>query len=113
MNQDLGDPQARALTGAPAPWGLLGTIAWATLGMLAWFAVQFAVLIAFITWRDAAAPGSVNPAQLANDGFLLAFVTIAAGPAWIAIMVLASRWRGWRPRDYLALVMPRRGEILF
>jgi len=113
MSQDPGDPQTHAVPGAPAPWGLLGTIAWGALGILAWFAVQFAVVVAFIAWRDTAAPGSVNTAQLAHDGFLLAFVTVVAGPAWIAVAVLASRSRGWRARDYLALVTPRRGEILF
>ena len=42
--------------------------------------MQFAVVIAFIAWRDTAAPGTVDMAQLANDGFLLAFVTIAGRP---------------------------------
>ena len=97
----------------PDPWGLLGTIVWGVLGVLAWFAVQFAVVVAFIAWRDTVAPGSVNTGQLAHDGFLLAFVIIVAGPAWIAVAVLASRRRGWRARDYLALTVPRRGEILF
>ena len=36
---------------APA-WGLLGTIAWGAAGVVAWFAVQFAVVIAFIAWQD-------------------------------------------------------------
>jgi membrane protease YdiL (CAAX protease family) len=112
MSRDQ-DGFAQALPGAPAPWGLLGTILWGTLGAFVWFAVQFAVLVTFITWRETAEPGSVNTAQLARDGFLLAFATIVAGPAWIAVSALASRWRGWRPRDYLALVVPRRGELLF
>ena len=67
---------------------------------------------AFIVWRDAAAPGTVDMQKMANDGFLLAFVTIVAAPAWIGVSVLAARWRGWRARDYLALVPPRRGEIV-
>ena len=112
MSRDQ-DGFAQALPGAPAPWGLLGTILWGTLGAFVWFAVQFAVLVAFITWRETAEPGSVNTAQLARDGFLLAFATIVAGPAWITVSAFAARWRGWRPRDYLALVVPRRGELLF
>ena len=95
MSQDP-DGFAQALPGAPAPWGLLGTILWGALGAFAWFAVQFAVLVTFIAWRDTAEPGSVDTAQLARDGFLLAFATIVAGPAWIAVSALASRWRGWR-----------------
>ena len=61
----------------------------------------------------ATAPGSVDMQKLANDGFLLAFITIVAAPAWIGVSALAARLRGWRVRDYLALVPPRRGEIVF
>src|SRR5436305_3665426 len=96
---------------APPPWGLLGTIAWGALGICAWFAVQFAVIIAVIVWRDTIAPGTVDMHKMANDGFLLAFVTITAAPAWIGVSALAARLRGWRARDYLALVVPRRGEV--
>src|SRR4051794_3442998 len=98
---------------APPPWGLLSTIAWGALGICAWFAVQFAVIIVLIVWRDAAAPGTVHMHKMANDGFLLAFVTIAAAPAWIGVSALAARLRGWRAREYLALVVPRRGEVAF
>src|SRR6266850_4961974 len=112
------DPSAAVPTitppaGVPAPWGLLGTIAWGALGVCAWFAVQFAVIIVSLLWRDTAAPGRVDMHRLANDGFLLAFVTIVAAPAWIGVSVLAAHWRNWRARDYLALVPPRRGEIAF
>ena len=110
------DPAAVSLppgTGTLAPWGLLGTIAWGALGVCAWFAVQFAVIIAVIIWRDSAAPGSVDMQKMANDGFLLAFITIVAAPAWIGVSVLAARSRKWRARDYLALVPPRRSEIVF
>src|SRR3977135_2711492 len=96
----------------PAPWGLLGTIVWAAAGVCAWFAVQFAVIVAVILWRDSTAPGSVDMQKMANDGFLLAFITIAAAPAWIGVSVLAAQLRGWRARDYLALVPPRRGEVV-
>ena len=110
------DPSAVSLLahpGAPPPWGLLDTIAWGALGICAWFAVQFAVIIGVIVWRDTVAPGTVDMQKMANDGFLLAFVTIVAAPAWVGVSVLAARWRKWRARDYLALVPPRRGEIAF
>jgi len=98
--------------GTPVPWGLLGTIVWGAAGVCAWFAVQFAVIVAVVFWRDSTAPGSVDMQKMANDGFLLAFITIVAAPAWIGVSVLAARLRGWRARDYLALVPPRRGEIV-
>ena len=110
MSHDL-SPTAPAA--APPPWGLLGSIAWGAAGVVAWFAAQFAMIVAFIAWRNTVAPGSVDPATLGSDGFLLAFVTVVAGPAWIGVSALAARIRGWTARGYLALVMPRRSEILF
>src|SRR5204863_6402124 len=97
----------------PPPWGLLGTIAWGAVGVCAWFAVQLAVIIAFIAWRNATAPGTIDMEKMANDGFLLAVVTILAAPAWIGVSAIAALWRGWRARDYLALIPPRRGEVVF
>ena len=55
----------------------------------------------------------VDLQKLANDGFLLAFVTAVSAPAWIGASAFAARLRGWRARDYLALIPPRRGEIMF
>jgi len=40
-------------------------------------------------------------------------VTIVAGPAWIAVMAIAARWRGWPVADYFALVVPRRSDFAF
>jgi membrane protease YdiL (CAAX protease family) len=108
------DPSSAAAASSGArPWGLLGTIAWAAAGVCVWFAAQFAVILAFIAWRNAVAPGTLDPQKLSSDGFLLAVVVIIAAPAWAGTCVLAARWRGWRARDYLALVAPTKGEILF
>ena len=112
MSQDPIAAYAGPPAGHPAPWGLLGTIAWGAAGICAWFIVQFAVIVGFLTWRNAVAPGSTDLSKMANDGFLLAFVTIAAAPAWIGVSVFAARLRKWRARDYLALVPPRRGEVV-
>lgn len=105
-------PVVPAASPPPAPWGLLGTIAWGAAGVCAWFAVQFAVIIGFLVFRSAAAPDGGSLEKMANDGFLLALVTILAAPAWIGVSVLAARLRKWRARDYLALVPPRRAEIV-
>src|ERR1700712_2312141 len=93
----------------PAPWGLLGSIAWATAGIVAWFIAQFAVVLGYMAWVG---PGA-DMKKLATNGFLLALATIAAGPVWIAVAAVAARWRGWAARDYLALVPPKRSEIFF
>lgn len=106
-------PPAAQISAPRQPWGLLGSIAWGAAGIGAWFAVQLAVVVAYLTWRETAEPGSVDLQKLANDGFMLALVTIVAGPAWVGTSAIAARVRGWRARDYLALVWPRRGEIAF
>ena len=113
MSLDSSSASVPPALSAPPPWGLLGTIAWGALGVCAWFAVQFAVIMAVIVWRDMTAPGTVDMHKMANDGFLLASVTILAAPAWIGVSFLAARLRGWTARDYLALVWPRRAELAF
>jgi membrane protease YdiL (CAAX protease family) len=92
---------------------LVGTIAWGAAGVCAWFIVQFAVIVGVLAWRNTVGPGSADLSKMANDGFLLAFVTIAAAPAWVGVSVFAARQRKWRARDYLALVPPRRAEVVF
>src|SRR3954454_874302 len=87
---------------APPPWGLLGTIAWGALGICAWFAVQFAVIIVVIVWRDTTAPGTVDMHKMANAGFLLAFVPNAAPPGAMGVSTPAPPFRGWRASHYLA-----------
>src|ERR1043165_7768918 len=96
------DAPPPAPVAAPPPWGLLGTIAWGAAGVIVWFLAQFVIVIVFIAWRDVAAPGSVDPGKLAHDGFLLAFITVLAGPAWAGVSALAARIRGWTVRGYLA-----------
>ncbi|MEJ0075714.1 MAG: CPBP family intramembrane glutamic endopeptidase [Alphaproteobacteria bacterium] len=104
--------QAGAPGSNPAPWGLLGTIAWGAAGICVWFIVQFAVIVGFIAWRNTVDPGSADLGKMASDGFLLAFVTITAAPAWVGVSVFAAHLRKWSARDYLALVPPRRGEVV-
>src|SRR5882762_5837573 len=103
-----GPPQA----GTPKPWGLLATIVWGVAGFCIWFAAQFAVILGYVMTHPETGDAAVMQA-MATNGFLLALVTIVAGPAWIAVMAIAARWRGWRVADYLALVAPRRSEFAF
>jgi membrane protease YdiL (CAAX protease family) len=108
-DRDPATPAAHASAATPAPWGLLSTIVWGAVSVFIWFAVQFAVILAYVATQ----PQAPDMHALARDGFLLAFVTIVAAPAWIGVAALAARWRGWPVRDYLALVPPRRSEIAF
>src|SRR6266487_80560 len=101
-------PQA----GAPQPWGLLATIVWGVAGFCICFMAQCAVIIGYVMTHPETSDAAVMRA-MATNGFLLALVTIVAGPAWIAVMAIAARWRGWRVADYLALVVPRRSDFAF
>jgi hypothetical protein len=68
---------------------------------------QLAVVVVYMAWT-----GPADAKQLAANGFLLALATILAGPIWIGVMAVAARWRGWSARDYLALIVPKRSEVL-
>jgi uncharacterized protein len=96
----------------PQPWGLAGSIIWGLAGVGVWFVAQFAVILAYVMTRDQSAE-ALDMQALARDGFLLALVTIIAGPAWVAVSMIAARWRGWHARDYLALVAPSRSQFAF
>jgi membrane protease YdiL (CAAX protease family) len=106
MSADMTSPSAPH----PRPWGLLASIAWCTAGIAVWMLAQIVVIAGYVAWHE---PGTLDMAKLGTDGFLLAFATIMAGPLWIGVLAFAARWRGWSVRDYLALVPPRRGEVLF
>jgi membrane protease YdiL (CAAX protease family) len=95
------------------PWGFVGTVLWGVLGFVAWFAAQMIVVLVLIAWQHAADPASVDLQKMMTDALTLAAVTIVASPAWIGIAAIAARWKRWSVRDYLALVAPRRRELLF
>jgi membrane protease YdiL (CAAX protease family) len=97
----------------PAPWGLLGSVAWCAIGIVIWLLTQLAVVFGYVSWLEATSPDTLDMKKLETDGFLLAFATIVAGPIWIGVSALAARWRGWAVREYLALIPPRRSDILF
>jgi membrane protease YdiL (CAAX protease family) len=108
-----GPPQARTpQAGTPQPWGLLATTVWGVAGLCIWFMAQFAVILGYVMTHPETSDAAVMRA-MATNGFLLALVTIVAGPAWIAVTAIAARWRGWRVADYLALVTPRGSEFAF
>jgi uncharacterized protein len=96
---------------APAPWGFFGSIVWGAIGLVAWAAAQLVMLSIYVAARAPSTPMQME--TLRSDGFVVALLIIAGTPAWIAVCVLAARRRGWSARGYLALVPPRRSEIVF
>jgi uncharacterized protein len=100
------------LAAAP-PWGFWGTLVWGVVAFIAWFVAQTAVVIALVIWQETIEPGSSDLQKMMNDAVSLAAVTIVASPVWIGIAAIAVRWRRWPIREYLALVVPRRRELIF
>lgn len=86
------------------PWGILATVAW----MLFSFLVSIlAATLAYAAWQgERISPG-------AYDGVIIAIGALASFPVQIVVLALAARLRRWRVADYLALVVPRRGEVVF
>jgi CAAX protease family protein len=110
VDQRVSEPDIAVAVPAPRPWGFWATLAWGLAALAFWFAAQFAVLIAFLAWRAGEAP---DLHKLANDGFLLALAVTVSTPVSVAVFAVAARLRGWRARDYLALQVPARKELLF
>jgi membrane protease YdiL (CAAX protease family) len=113
MDQMTSGAGQRVAPAGSRSWGFWATLLWGLAGVVAWFTAQFVVFVVFVTWRLKGDPGSADAKTLLTDGLLLSLATLAAAPAWIGVCALAARARGWRVRDYLALQMPRRGEVVF
>jgi membrane protease YdiL (CAAX protease family) len=96
----------------PAPWGLVGTIVWGVVGVCVWGAAQLAVIFGYFMAQPEASSAAAVKA-MGTNGFLLSMVTIVGAPAWAAVMAFAAHRRGWRVADYLALVVPTRGQFAF
>ena len=111
----MDSPNIAPATPTPSlpPWGFVGTVLWGVLGFVAWFVAQTVVVVALIAWQHATEPGSVDLQKMMTDALTLAAVTIVASPAWIGIAAIAARWKRWEVADYMALVLPRRRELLF
>ncbi len=87
------------------PWGILATIAWLLLSFL----VSIVMGAGFYgIWQS----GRTAPANLSYDGVAIAIGVLASVPIQVAVLAFAARLRGWTPEGYLALNIPRRGEIV-
>ena len=112
MVQATGGPD-ESLTAPRPAWGFYETIGWGMISLIVWFVAQMLVVAALIAWQEAVKPGSSDLRMMTTDALSLAAVTIIAGPAWIGVTAIAARWRRWRFTDYMALVLPRRRELIF
>jgi membrane protease YdiL (CAAX protease family) len=111
MDQPTVTPAAPTPALPLPPWGFVGTILWGVLGFVAWFVAQMIVVIVLLAWHGSADAAELQ--RLATDALTLAAVTIVASPVWIGIAATAAHWKRWNARDYMALVAPRRRELIF
>jgi membrane protease YdiL (CAAX protease family) len=87
------------------PWGIPATIAWLLVAFLVSLVGAAAV---FSTWQ-----GGQPTASVTYDGVLIAIGTLASVPVQIGVLAVAAQMRKWTPRAYFALIVPRRGELVF
>ncbi|MBM3529482.1 MAG: CPBP family intramembrane metalloprotease [Alphaproteobacteria bacterium] len=96
---------APALPPGPVPWGVVATVAWL---MLSFAAGALGASLLFSAWQGTSSPRGTP----GFDGVALTIGAMAAFPVQVAVLAYAARVRGWRIADYLALNMPRRGEVV-
>jgi membrane protease YdiL (CAAX protease family) len=88
------------------PWGILATCVWLLLA----FAISLVVAIGVF---GALQPDHPRPLGSTYDGVVIAIGAMASTPIQIAVLAIAAQFRHWDPARYLALNIPRRGEIVF
>lgn len=95
------------------PWGFVGTVLWTLLAAVASLIVQLIAVIVLTLTVDPPTSSKDFLSRLASDPRVLAVATIVGSPIWIAIVAIAARVRRWTFRDYMALIVPSRRELLF
>lgn len=87
------------------PWGVLATPAWVVLALLAG---GLATVLCYAAWPD-------DQRRVGLDGFdgvLLTIGVLASVPVEVAALAMAARLRHWPAAAYLAINIPRRGEVI-
>jgi membrane protease YdiL (CAAX protease family) len=90
----------------PPPWGIPASIAWLLLAFL------LSLIVATVAYG--VSQGGSVPQRTSNyDGAMIAIGALASIPVQVAVLAVAAHLRGWSPAEYLAINMPKRGEIIF
>jgi len=91
---------------APQPWGRLSTVG---LGVIAMLIGQMAALLA-VSWAYGRALTQLP--NLAQDGVAVSLIIIVSTPIQVGLLMVMARQTGIRATDYLALKLPRKGEVI-
>jgi membrane protease YdiL (CAAX protease family) len=88
------------------PWGIPATIAWL---LFAFLSSVIVATIVFAAWQVE----RTNLRTFNYDGVVITIGALASVPVQIAVLAIAAQLRNWVPAHYLALNVPKRGEIVF
>lgn len=98
---------------APMPWRFWATLLWSGGVLLAWGAMQvFVVFILFLLFDPDLQMSDMAVAGLIEHAVPISLVTIAALPAQLGVIWLATRTARWRFADYLALTKPPSRDLV-
>jgi membrane protease YdiL (CAAX protease family) len=89
------------------PWGRGATLA---LGVFALLSGQLAALFA-LSWWYGQSVGHLP--EFSGDGVAIALVIAVSTPVEVALLVVFARRTGANVAEYLGLIWPRRGELVF
>jgi membrane protease YdiL (CAAX protease family) len=97
------------------PWGGGATLGWTLLCITVFVAVSVALSFMFMAFelaRDSEANIERIADGLATNGLFLALSVLVGGPCCIGLMVLLARARHASAHAYLALRIPRAGQMI-
>jgi len=89
------------------PWGRASTFGLAVFALLAG---QMAALVA-LTWWYSVSIGHLP--DFSGDGAAVALIIAVSTPVEVGLLALFARRAGASAADYLGLIWPRRGEVVF
>jgi membrane protease YdiL (CAAX protease family) len=95
------------VTDAIKPWGRMSSFA---LGVVALLAGQMAALLA-LTWWYSQSIGQLP--NFSGDGAAITLVIAVSTPVEVLLLALFARRAGAGAAEYLGLIWPRRGEMVF
>jgi membrane protease YdiL (CAAX protease family) len=97
----------------PRPWGPWATIGWTIVCLLAMAVIQIIVLVIFVVFRLAQAPGStLKLDELAHDGNLFGLAGSTSLLGAVGLVILLVSVRRSPIRDYLALSWPPARRVI-
>lgn len=89
------------------PWGRISTL---LLGIAAMLAGQIIALVVLTWWYGL---GMSQLPDFSGDGVAVALIILVSTPFQIALLALFALRRSPSAADYLGLVMPRKGDVVF